>query len=78
MLEIVMLYIALSVTEPNGNKMDEEIRVMSKHFDTEEECQEFMYTWEYFIKSEGLNAARSLLKDGYEAKIIELGCTIVK
>ena len=75
MLETVMLYIALSVTEPSGDKMEEEIRVMSKHFDTIEECRDFIDTWESFIQYEGINAARSLLKEGYEAEIVKIDCT---
>ena len=51
---------------------------MSNHFDTTEECDDFIVTWEFFIRSRGLDAASSLLKEGYEAEIIELGCTKVE
>ena len=78
MIETMMLYVALSVTKPDGNKMEEEIRVMSKHFDTTEECDDFIVNWEFFIRSRGLDAASSLLKEGYEAEIVELGCTKVE
>ena len=43
MIETVMLYVALAVTEPSGNTIDEEFRVMSRHFDTEQECEEEIY-----------------------------------
>ena len=42
MIETVMLYVALAVTEPSGNTIDEEFRVMSRHFDTEQECEDFI------------------------------------
>tara|TARA_R100000315_G_C5135600_1_gene77519 strand:- start:33 stop:266 length:234 start_codon:yes stop_codon:yes gene_type:complete len=75
MIETVMLYVALAVTEPSGNTIDEEFRVMSRHFDTEQECEDFINNWKSFIETRASDTAQTLLKDGYKAKITELGCT---
>ena len=48
---------------------------MSRHFDTEQECEDFINNWKSFIETRASDTAQTLLKDGYKAKITELGCT---
>ena len=75
MIDAAMLYIAFAITEPNGTVMDEEIRVISKHFDRVEDCKSFIESWHDTIKTRGVEAAEGLLKEGYQVKLKKIGCT---
>lgn len=75
MLDAVMLYIAFAITEPNGSVMDEEIRVISRHFEKVEDCKLFIEKWNDTIKTRGVEAAETLLKEGYQVTLKKIGCT---
>lgn len=70
-----MLFLAFSVTEPDGNVMEETFHVMAKRFDTAEDCTDFVRSWGDTIKTRGLSAAQDLVKDKYTIDLISIGCT---
>ena len=42
MIKTFMLLLAFTVTDPAGEIRDERIHVLSRHFDTQIECKEFV------------------------------------
>ena len=69
-----MLFLAFSVTEPDGNVMEETFHVMAKRFDVVDECVEFVNDWESIIRSRGMDSARDIIKSGYGIELKEIGC----
>ena len=51
MIKTFMLLLAFTVTDPAGEIRDEKIHVLSRHFDTQLECKEFVNNWEHIILS---------------------------
>ena len=41
MIKTFMLLLAFTVTDPSGIDRDEKVHVLSRHFDTEQECQKY-------------------------------------
>ncbi len=72
--KVIMLFLAFTVTDPDGFDLDEQFHVMAKRFDTVEKCTEFVANWGPVIKNRGVQAATDLIKDGYEIKLEEIGC----
>ena len=74
MSKIIMLFLAFTVTDPDGIDLDEQFHVMAKRFDTVEKCTEFVQDWGEIIKDRGVQAATDLIKNGYTIKLDEIGC----
>ncbi len=69
-----MLFLAFTVTDPEGIELDETFHVMAKRFDNYEYCMEFVDTWESVIRSRGMDSACDIIKDGYQIDVEEIGC----
>lgn len=69
-----MLFLAFTVTDPDGFELDETFHVMAKRFDVVDECVEFVNDWESIIRSRGMDSARDIIKSGYEIELKEIGC----
>ena len=54
MIKTFMLLLAFTVTDPEGEVRDEKVHVLSRHFDTQLECKQFVNTWEDTIRDRGL------------------------
>lgn len=74
MPKVIMLFLAFTVTDPEGIELDEQFHVMAKRFDTVEKCTSFVANWGGIIKDRGVQAATDLIKDGYEITLDEIGC----
>ena len=49
-----MLLLAFTVTDPEGEVRDEKVHVLSRHFDTQLECKQFVDTWEDTIRDKNV------------------------
>ena len=49
---------------------------MSRHFDTQNECVNFVNDWSGIIKDRGLGTVRGMLADGWRVDIAEIGCAV--
>ena len=74
MIEIFMLLFNFAVITPEGDQREEIINVYSRIFDTKQECNDFLNTWEGTIKGRGVEALQDMLKDGYVVKLKYVGC----
>ena len=74
MVKEFMLLLALTVTDPSGEDRDEKFHVLSRHFDTKNECLEFIQSWESIIHSRGKRAVAEMLDPGWKVKIAKVGC----
>ena len=72
--KVIVLFLAFTVTDPDGVAMDEQFHVMAKRFETAEKCTQFVTSWGGLIESRGVDKAMELIKDGYEIKLEEIGC----
>jgi len=70
-----MLFLAFAITDPDGLEMEEEIRVLSRSFETMEDCSEFVSNWGSIIESRGMAAVSDIVKDSYEINLLKIGCT---
>ena len=43
MIKTFMLLLAFTITGPDGEIRDERVHVLSRHFDTQTECKEFIH-----------------------------------
>lgn len=75
MIKTFMLLLAFTVTDPNGLDRDEKFHVLSKHFATQELCEEFVWSWEDRIRTEGLKVVQSMLAEGWKIRMNHIGCT---
>ena len=41
-MKTFMLLLAFTVIDPDGVKMDEEVHILSRHFDDQQECKNFV------------------------------------
>ena len=73
MVKEFMLLLALTVTDPSGEDRDEKFHVLSRHFDTKNECLEFIQSWESIIHSRGKRAVAEMLDPGWKVKIAKVG-----
>ena len=75
MINTFMLLLAFTVTDPSGIDRDERVHVLSRHFDTEQECQTFIIDWEDTIKTQGVDTVQGMMADGWEIRLDHIGCT---
>jgi hypothetical protein len=76
MIKTFMLLLAFTVTDPEGEVRDEKVHVLSRHFDTQSECKEFVSDWEFMISDRGLKTVQSMLADGWKVDLTHIGCTL--
>ena len=76
MIKTFMLLLAFTVTDPEGFERDEKVHVLSRHFDTQLECKQFVDSWEETIKDRGLSSVQSMLADGWGVDLTYIGCTL--
>ena len=75
MVKTYMLLLAFTFTSPSGEVRDEKIHVLSRHFDTEIECVEFVTDWRETIKDRGLSSVQSMLAKGWTVSLDKVGCS---
>ena len=75
MIKTFMLLLAFTVTDPAGEIRDEKIHVLSRHFDTQLECKEFVNNWEHIIRDSGLSTVQGMLADEWKVDLTYIGCT---
>ena len=44
MIKTFMLLLAFTITGPDGEIRDEKVHVLSRHFDTQTECRDFIHS----------------------------------
>ena len=70
-----MLLLAFTITGPDGETRDEKVHVLSRHFDTQTECKEFIHSWSGLIKDRGLSTVEMMLAEGWTVSLDEIGCS---
>ena len=74
MVKTFMLLLAFTITGPEGETRDERVHVLSRHFDTQVECKEFIHSWSGIIKDRGLSTVEMMLAEGWSVSLDEIGC----
>lgn len=74
MVKTFMLLLAFTITGPEGETRDERVHVLSRHFDTQVECKEFIHSWSGIIKDRGLSTVEMMLAEGWTVSLDEIGC----
>ena len=69
-----MLLLAFTITGPDGEIRDERVHVLSRHFDTQTECRDFIHSWSGIIKDRGLSTVEMMLAEGWTVSLDEIGC----
>ena len=75
MIKTFMLLLAFTITGPDGEIRDERVHVLSRHFDTQTECKEFIHSWSGLIKDRGLSTVEMMLAEGWTVSLDEIGCS---
>ena len=75
MIKTFMLLLAFTITGPDGETRDERVHVLSRHFDTQVECKEFIHSWSGIIKDRGLSTVEMMLAEGWTVYLDEIGCS---
>ena len=75
MIKTFMLLLAFTITGPDGETRDERVHVLSRHFDTQVECKEFIHSWSGIIKDRGLSTVEMMLAEGCTVSLDEIGCS---
>ena len=75
MIKTFMLLLAFTITGPDGETRDEKVHVLSRHFDTQTECKEFIHSWSGLIKDRGLSTVEMMLAEGWTVSLDEIGCS---
>ena len=75
MIKTFMLLLAFTITGPDGETRDEKVHVLSRHFDTQTECKEFIHSWSGIIKDRGLSTVEMMLAEGWTVSLDEIGCS---
>ena len=75
MIKTFMLLLAFTITGPDGETRDERVHVLSRHFDTQVECKEFIHSWSGIIKDRGLSTVEMMLAEGWSVSLDEIGCS---
>ena len=55
---------------------DEKVHILSRHFDTQKECVNFVNDWSGIIKDRGLSTVQDMMADGWKVNIAEIGCAV--
>ena len=74
MIKTFMLLLAFTITGPDGETRDERVHVLSRHFDTQTECRDFIHSWSGVIKDRGLSTVEGMLAEGWTVSLDEIGC----
>ena len=74
MIKTFMLLLAFTITGPDGEIRDERVHVLSRHFDTQTECRDFIHSWSGVIKDRGLSTVEMMLAEGWTVSLDEIGC----
>ncbi len=74
-MKTIALLLAFTLYDPEGLKQEETIHVLSRHFDTMDECKGFISSWGEVIQDRGPEQVNALLKDGYKVELEKIGCT---
>ena len=74
MIKTFMLLLAFTITGPDGEIRDERVHVLSRHFDTQTECKDFIHSWSGIIKDRGLSTVEMMLAEGWTVSLDEIGC----
>ena len=74
MIKTFMLLLAFTITGPDGETRDEKVHVLSRHFDTQTECKDFIHSWSGLIKDRGLSTVEGMLAEGWTLSLDEIGC----
>ena len=74
MVKTFMLLLAFTITGPEGETRDERVHVLSRHFDTQTECKDFIHSWSGIIKDRGLSTVEMMLAEGWTVSLDEIGC----
>ena len=75
MIKTFMLLLAFTITGPDGETRDERVHVLSRHFDTQTECKNFIHSWSGIIKDRGLSTVEMMLAEGWTVSLDEIGCS---
>ena len=75
MIKTFMLLLAFTITGPDGETRDEKVHVLSRHFDTQTECKDFIHSWSGNIKDRGLSTVEMMLAEGWTVSLDEIGCS---
>ena len=75
MIKTFMLLLAFTITGPDGETRDEKVHVLSRHFDTQTECKDFIHSWSGLIKDRGLSTVEMMLAEGWTVSLDEIGCS---
>ena len=75
MIKTFMLLLAFTITGPDGETRDERVHVLSRHFDTQTECKDFIHSWSGIIKDRGLSTVEMMLAEGWTVSLDEIGCS---
>ena len=75
MIKTFMLLLTFTITGPDGETRDEKVHVLSRHFDTQTECKDFIHSWSGLIKDRGLSTVEMMLAEGWSVSLDEIGCS---
>ena len=75
MINTFMLLLAFTLTDPSGVDRDERVHILSRYFETEQVCKDFVWNWEDRIRTEGLETVQNMLAEGWKIRIDHIGCT---
>ena len=73
-MKTFMLLLAFVVIDPDGVKMDEEVHVLSRHFDAEDDCRDFVRSWGDVIRTRGPEKVQEMVDDRYKISLKYVGC----
>ena len=69
-----MLLLAFTVMDPEGVTMDEEVHILSRHFDDQQECKSFVESWGDVIRHRGPRKVQEMVDNKYTVKLKYVGC----
>ena len=69
-----MLLLAFVVIDPDGVKLEEEVHVLSRHFDGEQDCRSFVESWGDIIRTRGPEKVQEMVDDRYKISLKYVGC----
>lgn len=73
-MKTFMLLLAFTVIDPDGVKMDEEVHILSRHFDDQQECKNFVVNWGDVIRHRGPRKVQEMVDNKYTVKLKYVGC----
>ena len=73
-MKTFMLLLAFTVMDPEGVTMDEEVHILSRHFDDQTECKDFVDAWGDVIRHRGPRKVQEMVDNKYTVKLKYVGC----